>query len=86
VKIIHGLVVGEPSDVLGPKIVCADEQNPRNRGRFVSGVRVLRYDPARDGLRVEFNGSEYLLVICEGCLESAIGSLLPPGGVEVEES
>jgi hypothetical protein len=83
VRIIHGLIRGEPSEILGPSLVCADEQHPRNKGRFITGVRLVRYDPARDGLRAEFEGTEWLLVLCEGCLEALVGSLLPQGGVPV---
>lgn len=77
--LLHGLVKGEPCEVLGPNLACADEQNPHNRGLFLSGVRLIRGDG--NGLVAEFNGTEWLLILCDGCLESLLRGLLPADGV-----
>lgn len=76
---IHGLVKGDPTTILGPVLECADEQNPRNAGRCVSGVRLTRH--CGDGLYAQHDGREWLLVLCDGCLESLVGQLLPAAGV-----
>ena len=77
--VIHGLIIGQPCDVLGPNLVCADEQNPRNAGLFLKDVKLLR--ATGDGLIGEYQNSEYLLLLCDGCLESIIRQLLPTSGL-----
>lgn len=76
---IHGIIKGEPCETLGPNLLCADWQNPRNQGKFIDGVRMLRRGP--DGLIGEYGGSEWLLLFCDGCLESIVGKLLPSNGM-----
>jgi hypothetical protein len=78
--VIHG-VIETHDEALGPTLVCADEQNPRNAGRFVSGWRLVGGDG--NGLIAEKDGARQMLLACDGCLESLIRRFMPAGGADL---
>lgn len=70
----HGILKGNTD------LFCGDEQNPRNKGQFVTGVRLVRV--SGNGLIVLHEGKEWELLLCEACLEAVIKVTL--GGNELE--
>ena len=75
-RLLHDLMIDpDPAEILGPTILCTEH------GPFITGVRLVGGDG--DGLRAEHAGVNYLLSVCDGCLESLIRRLLPAGGVDL---
>lgn len=54
-------------------IICCDARNP-SHGPFINGVKLFSNE--KKLMMVEYNGSEYDIVLCEWCLERILSKIL----------